>query len=256
MDRAKRFLSQKSRAIATTIVPLAGLVLSQMPAMAVNQGPGFSSGAPCNISPLGSNVGTSGGCSVAQEGATDPTSGLLGVKLVGGEFEPFAFSGSGGTFGLNITAIGSATGLQSYTGTIPVSWDFTPTSSDGGNLSYLLTFTLSPQGTQLPGQIQTDTVALGSTLTEGDLSSFTVTSGSTVSGTAAFNLANASIGSYTINLQVEESTGCCEKSLTVNIPTNSLDLAPLTGTPEPASIVLTGVGLAGLFFRRRRRPQH
>ena len=249
LDRAKHFLSNKSRAIAITIVPLAALAISQTPARAsVGDSPltAFTPGN-CGVSALGSNVNVSSGgacVDVAQSGAD--SGGLLGVKVYSADslesLEPSpisAFSGSGGTFGLAIIASGGTTG-NVFSGSIPVSWDFSVTTSDGGNFAYALTYTIfgSP----------------GNSFSTGNLT-FTNTSGSTISGTNSISLPSGTVDNYFVELEVEEQTTCCSKALTLDVPTNSLDLAPAAATPEPGSVFLFGSGFAGLLLRRFRRAR-
>ncbi len=139
LDRAKRFISQHGKAIALTIVPLAGLAVTATPAKA-GAPTGFSVGT-CTVSLIGSGS-SAGGCSGSSDGI-DPANSLLGVKLYGasGSSAPSATNnGQSAFFGVDIQETGTAslTGLSS----LPVSWDFSATSSDGHALTYLLTFTL------------------------------------------------------------------------------------------------------------------
>jgi hypothetical protein len=246
LDRANRFLSNKSRAIALSIVPLAGLAISYTPAAASvsDQLTAFNPGR-CVVSATVANVSVTGdNCADAAQGAPD-SGGLLGVKVYSEnssfESSPIsAFSSSGGTFGLEIFASGGTTG-NTFGGTIPVSWDFSVTTGDGGDFAHQLFYDISGSP--------------DNSFSTGSLSSFTNASGSTISGTNSLNLSTGTIitGGYEIELRVAESTNCCSKSLTVNVPTNSLDLAPSTATPEPGSVFLFGSGFAGMLLRRFRR---
>jgi hypothetical protein len=225
-------------------VPLAGLAISQtaakalvIPAPLTALTPG-----PCSVTPVGSNVSVSGdNCVDVAQGAADP-GGLLGVKIYSenSSFEPgsiTAFSGSGGTFGLDVIASGGTIGTF-FDGSIPVSWDFTVTTSDGGNFSYGLIF----EAIGSPGEIVS-------------IMAPSNPSGSTIRGTQAIAPPSGTVTGYSVELTVEESTSCCSKSLTVDVPTNSVDLAPTSGTPEPGSIFLFGGGFAGLLWRRFHRAR-
>jgi hypothetical protein len=244
MERAKRFLSQKSRAIAVTIVPLAGLAISQTPAMASAAPLTALTPGTCSVTPTSTyGASVSGDCTDVQESAPDST-GLLGIKMytTNSSFAPnpiTATAFSGGTFAMDISASGGVNGAV-FAGTIPVSWDFTLSSSDGGNLAYLLTYTLTG-----PGVV----------LNEGNLGNFNVTSGSTISGTDSMTYSGPiGVTGWAIQLQVQEAAALgTAPSITVNVPTNSVDFAPAAATPEPASLFLFGGGLAGLLLRRFRR---
>jgi hypothetical protein len=243
LDRAKRFLADKSRVIATTIVPLAGLMLSQTPAQAVNAIPitAFNP-TSCGISAVGQGVSATGSCTVVAQSSS--VGGVLGAKLYAdnSDLEPTASSGSGGLYGLNIFASGGTTG-NILGGRVPVSWNFTPTTSDGGNVSYALVFSIFGPG--------------GGSVTEGNIDTFNIASGTVVSGSDSIGLTGeGAIFGYSISLQVRENNGFSQgKSLTVNIPQNSLDILPTSGTPEPGSMLLLSSGFAGLLFRRFRRSR-
>lgn len=250
LDRAKRFLAQKTRVIAAGIVPLAGLVVSQTPAQAVQ--PTFNTGS-CSWTTTGQASFASGGCVSEQAGSVDPTSGILGMKLLTtNDLEPFAFtqSPSGGTFGINLSGSGRQTGVSPFTGTIPVLWDFTATASDGGSMAYTLTYTLTNPPAQQP--IGGD-ILVAPALTE----TGTAQSGVAVTGSDAFaNLNGQNIFGYSISLSISEVRNTSiGQSITLNIPENSLDLAATATAPapEPGTIALLGGGLIGLGFLRRHK---
>ena len=261
MDRAKRFLSQKSRAIAFTIVPLAGLVISQTAAKAATSiSSGFSPGSCNNVTGLGTTSLTSGGCAQVLEGAVDPASGLQGVKLysTNGDFSAVtAFTSSGGTYGMEFTGSGTAN-VSNFTGSaIPVSWDFSVHTSDLGPVSYTLTYSLFGQSglagtSEFPFVLNGTRVALPfATLPENGIAQDSTT---VIGSDFIRNLFGANITGYSIDLQLTETAQSPGQTMTVTIPTNSLDLAE-SSTPEPASIFLFGSGFAGLLLHRLRRAR-
>jgi hypothetical protein len=250
LDRARRFISQKTRVIAIGIVPLAGLVVNQTPAQAAV--PTFNTGS-CSWFTTGLANSGGGLCSSEQESAIDPTSGILGVKLVAtGDLEPFSSAfgqGSGGTYGITVSGSGRQTGVSPFTGTIPVLWDFTATSSDGGSMAYTLTYTLTNPPSQQPVE---GNIIGPPTLTE----TGTALSGVAVTGADAFtSLSGQNIFGYSISLSISKFTQGGQQSISLNIPEGSLDLAAtaVSGTPEPGTIALMGGGLIGLGFLRRRK---
>jgi hypothetical protein len=230
--------------VAVMIVSLVGLMAGQASAQAPPPLTSFTAGSGgCSATPLplsGSSGGSYGPCSLVAQTSEDVVSGLTGVKLyaTNGSFE---ISNLGGDFGMAILAFGGVNGggeelTAPFTGTIPVSWDFTPSSSDGSNLSYALFFEFYTSGNVFE-------------ISEGDLNNFNLASETEVAGTSSISLTNAAIESYSITLDVEGQPGA--SSITVAIPQNSVDIAP--PAPEPASVLLFGSGMAGLLFRGLRR---
>jgi hypothetical protein len=248
LDRAKRFIAQKSRTIAVSIVPLAALTVAGVPAVAQT----LNADGGCTVTGVGSAQSVSGSCAQANQSST--VGGILGVKVdTTSNASAFGFGVSGGSFGVDIaTGIGSTSNFSFFSGTIPLSWDFTASATRGGSLSYQLTYTLF--GNFLQGQLPEggNTLTPIATRTE----SGGALSGQTVSGTdsVTFGLP-VNITGYKIDLRVMDSNPF--GSLSVNIPINSLDIAePVTSaTPEPETWGLLGTGIAAMLLGRFRRSR-
>jgi hypothetical protein len=240
MDSARRFLAEKSRAMAVTIIPLAAFMLHQVPARALSQVPlAALDPETCTVASVGAGANSSGACvAMAQTASAD---GIMGVRLQASnrDLTPVASSASGGLYGVSIIASGGTTG-NTFGGTLPVSWNFTPVSSDGGNLSYELIF--SAIGTN------------GASIRKGDIDSFSVKSGTVVSGSSSIKTGDGSITGYRVSLQVMENNGFGgPKSIIVGFPANSLNIFPPPASPKPGTMFLFGGGLAALLFLRLRR---
>jgi hypothetical protein len=137
----------------------------------------------------------------------------------------------------------------SYSGSIPFSWDFTNTTSTGGEFvcagfascasggTFSWSLVLDLNGSQV--------FTSGGTLT------------STVEGSTSVNLASlGDISSYEVKLTVTESGGNSGDTISTTIPSGtSLDLDN-TPAPEPATVGLTASALAFLgslaWWRRRK----
>lgn len=242
VERARRFIQARGKAIAITIVPLAAIAIAaSQPARAANV-----------------LVFGSGGCNVTQTGvlaepisdcAATPIPGFQnnanGVKLTGSGSVAI-FSGGFGSMTFEITGLANG---GTPRGILPVSWDFTvgyheppiqqPTSADSP-LSYSLLYQLNSGGFA-----RAESGSLTFNTPCGDLTCAHVTG-------ADYIGADGPVYSYDISLTISGNF-TAGSFLTVNIPDHSVDLNP---TPEPASMALGLSGLLGLAFagfRRRRR---
>jgi len=246
VERARRFIQARGKAIAITIVPLAAIAIAAtQPARAANVLV-FGSGG-CNVTQTGVLAEPISDCSAT------PIPGFQnnanGVKLTG-DAEVGIFSGGFGSMTFEISGLANGGVPQ---GILPVSWDFTvglhqqvAASEAGGDLSYSLLYQLNSGSFSRgeSGGLSFDTSC-------GDLTCAHVT------GTDYIG-ADGPILSYDISLTV---SGYFNPGsfLQVNIPGNSVDLNPQAAqseTPEPASMALGLGGLLGLAFagfRRRRK---
>jgi hypothetical protein len=227
---------------AVIIISFAGLSARQAAAQSPPPLVYFTPGS-CGVLPNPGTDTVKGGCAVAAQAAEDPISGLTGVKVytTGGPAE--ASDSSNGTVGLDIFADGGVNGEStlatsaSYTGTIPVSWDFTATSSDASNLAWSLQIAFESTGGPVSGQIL-----------EGSAGNFTLASGVEMSGTSSLSLSNSVITGYLISLVVAGQPSA--DSISVSVPQNSLDIA--APAPEPGSLALLSIGVAVFLCSMRR----
>jgi hypothetical protein len=235
---------------AGIIISLAGFSVGRLSAQTPPPLTSFTPTAcDAEASPFGGGVSLTSAslCTMVAQTSVDPVSGLLGVTLDATNDSFEAISSSGGRFGLVVYGYGGVNGTTdesataTYTGTIPLSWDFTATSSDGGNLAWWLIFSFyGPAGE--------------SQIVEGDLGNYDLVSGTQVSGTSSISFSDASVTGYSINLEVLEAQSSAG-TISVTVPQDSLGIA--SSAPEPASIALLSAGVFALIlFALRSRAQH
>jgi hypothetical protein len=224
LDRAKRFIAEKAKKVAITLMPLAALSVAALPAHAGTLGTGSCTTA-----------GGSGSCTITQASATGANPALNWLQLAG--------SGSTTTGQLFFgTAIGSASGSAPSQGTIPVSWYFE--IIDPGSLTI---------GWSLGANI------IGSNSQPGVFPSGSVSSTQFVTGSGLIHPNGGTLSSYILeaSFQVQGPPG--QGAFSVLIPAGStIDLNGTTtagpsGTPEPGSVILMGTGGAALLLLRRRQ---
>jgi hypothetical protein len=240
LEKARRFIQARGKAIAMTIVPLAAItVAASRPAKA--GGLLFNSGG-CMESVTGVFSQPTGACVETpipgfQNGANSiKLSGTATVETV-----------SGGFGSLQITASGRANNLSPDVGLMPVSWDLSietnevPTES-GSLLGLAFIFNSGGFTKILPG-------GLGGFTPCGDNFCLDLQGEDTVG-------MDGPVWSWEIDLAL---SGNFEPGtvLSVNIPANSIDVNPqaaqISGTPEPASIALGATGVLALALSRLRR---
>jgi hypothetical protein len=229
LERAKRFLARKASRLALAVVPLAAVAISSSPAKAN----AVLTSDDCSVT-----VG-SGSCGIELSGTPGGNNHLNSAFLstsgstvlsVGGVVDFSGGSPSGGASG-------------SYNGKVPVAWDFDIVTTTATNrvVAYTITFTLNGSGGAVVASFTTSGSATSSS------------GGTAVSGTANIPTPGAStpIFGYTITLDTDNGNG---KAYGIEIPADStLDLNPLTSTPEPSTLLLTIPGVGALLLLRRKK---
>jgi len=245
IERARRFIQARGKAIAMTIAPLAVIAIAaSQPARASNVLV-FGSGG-CNVTETGVLAQPLADCSAT------PIPGFQnnanGVKLTGSA-EVGIYSGGFGSLTFEMT--GQANGGIPQ-GILPVSWDFTvgtnnqisAASIGGGSYSLLYTLNSGSFSRAESGGLTFDTPC-------GDFTCAHITG-------ADYIGADGPVYSYDVSLTISGYFNA-RSFLQVTIPNNSVDLNPQAAqvtTPEPASMALGLSGLLGLAFagfRRRRK---
>jgi hypothetical protein len=234
LERAKRFLAEKTSRLALSVVPLAALAVSAVPAHAevtFNVGSGSGNG---NCSVSASFMG-SGSCSSFQQSATG---GNVFANWVAIQGNGSMSSASGGSIDFAVNSGGASGVLAS--GTIPISWDFLLDSSSSGSVAWSVLFRVSFSG----GGSDSFSMS-GSTSLTGLSSVEVVGSGAITIGTGG------SVDGYAIALDTNTfGTGI---PYSVDIPDGSLDLNSPAPAPEPATLFLVPAAGALLFLRRKKR---
>lgn len=232
LERAQRFLAEKASRLALSVLPLAALAVSAVPAHAnttFNVGSGSGLG---NCSAFSSSGSAS--CNSFQQNSVggDPNANWVAM---GGSGSMVSFSGGSMSFGISGGGASGSLGA----GTVPVSWDFflTNRSSSGGTVNWDVFFEVSFSGGEFPNySLSGSTVLSGSGTTE-------------VTGSNAITIPGGNVTGYEINLFTVSSGGSAIP-FSVDIPgDSSLDLN--TGVPEPSSLLLVAAG--GLLFLRRKK---
>ncbi len=245
LDKAKRFLADKTRAIALAALPLAALVaISATPAKATIVGINLNFGSPgnCVVASTPGNGSVAGTCTAA---SISQPSGPNGLKIYTGSDPLFNVitstlnPGSGEAFGAILSTTGLLTGT--YFGSLPIAYDFTTKS--GANPLTGINFVLQ---ISLNNGVNYQTLA---SLPSTTLSHTTGTGSLTLAGSYGTNYILQAIFQYT-NTSYPGSV----PSFTVFVPTNSLDVNPaLSSIPEPSAFFLVIPGLGVLALARRKR---
>jgi hypothetical protein len=229
--KAKALMAKSARTTALVIMPLAAAASARAGTVSLPTG---------NFSCETASTAQGGGepCSGGDVQLTDPGNGLAGLKMYTSGAQLLVISGSSGS--LDLTASGVVTGSSgsSFSGSVPVSYDFTLGLPSGGEIeSWFLNIYINGYG--LFG-------ASGS-----GSGTFTGSGSIALSGSL---VVGASVGEQ-VYLQVQGSPDAYQVSF--DVPPDSVDYNPSASVaaPEPASLGLIGTGLAFLsgFLRRRRR---
>jgi hypothetical protein len=231
LDRAKQFLQNKSRTLALTVVPFAALVaLAPLAKASVLS---FAPGTPTLTQTSASgSLATSNLSSVALDV-------LNGVSGVAGSGNGTLTNGTSGSWTLSFDMAGSANG-GIISAPIPVDWLFNFTSNVGASLPWSLTLKLN--GSPVTLTPSPDAVS-------GTIPGF----GSQISGTALIPVVEGPINSYDFLLQINSGFPTVG-TFTLDVPAGStLDINPVSSTPEPSAFFLAAPGLALLLLKSRRK---
>jgi len=255
VERARKFIQARGKAIALTIVPLAALTLvGTQSARALTIPLSFNNDGSCSVTALGqsqqgifsqTNSCTESVVAGSQNGISNA------LKMTGNAtVVPFAPQGLEGSFVTQTPSMGiqfqmSGTASGSDTGIAPLNWDFNLTDTNSGATSGAYTLTFSFTGTGAPSA-KVESNSLVYTSCNGGSAVC-----ASVLGSDAISF-NGQVTGYTITLAatVNSQFG----NLTLNVPQNSIDVNEQpTGAPEPTSMALGATSLLGLMFARFRR---
>jgi hypothetical protein len=231
LQRAKNFLAAKASRLALAVVPLAAIAVSAVPAHAgsiVVSGFSYNS---CSVSD-----GGSGTCTITQANSTGSVTSLNALQLAG------TGSTSSGSLSFGVTSAGAAGTVPG--GNLPVSWYFQITDPNSDVIDWSIVAevsTSSPSGSHLINP------------------SGSVSSTGWVQSSGNISLPSGTINGYELELNLNDVTHP-GGTFSVNIPAGStIDFNNTntagSGTPEPASLLLAGGGLASLAFLRRRKKK-
>jgi hypothetical protein len=230
LERARRFLQNRSRAIALTTVPLACLTV--VPAPLVSSA--IFEQAPCVTTTSGGSSFSDITCDTSQLPAG--AIGVTGVKLTG---SGTAVS-NGGFTDILFTTQGPASG--SFTGDVPVSYDFMINDPSRDPIDWDVFFSAFGD----PNSVSN--------------SADGVSTGGEVTGTFNVALDGSQLSQYVLHLNVMFGTSKEGDTITVTIPDNSIDVSPVPGTstvPEPNTLSLFACAGAAFglltWFRRKKQ---
>ncbi len=235
VERAKRFLKDKSRAIAMTAIPLSALVAISAPAKADIV---FNTGG-CQVS---ATNGTLSGGSACTLNGLPASNGITGLKLSGSGTVTAPNSGAGITLFFGNSG-GTASGA--FTGNIPIDFAFSATDSNNNLIDWTLEFLFNGPSS---GSFSVNSSTLG----------FNPISGSgTVSGSGLISAVNAVANSswflqLMVNVDNPGTNVANGETLSVTVPTGSIDINGQSAVPEPSTWSMIATAAAGLLFWRRR----
>ena len=169
LDKAKRFLADKTRAIALAALPLAALVAISATPVKATLVSSLSFGAPGNCTVIASSAGNGSVAGTCSSASISQPSGPNGVKIYTGSDPQFnvvtsSYFGSGGNFGAILSTTGLLTGT--YNGSLPIAYDFTTKS--GANpltgINFVLQISLNNGSTYQTLASLPSTISVGTNL--------------------------------------------------------------------------------------------
>jgi hypothetical protein len=221
LERARHFVAAKATTVALTVVLLAALTAIAVPAKAIGINSVTFDTSSCFLTQGGGSCGDS----IVSSTGGNPVGNWLDMYTTSTLTES--------SVGASVIQVdGTATGSFTTTQVLPVAWNFTVNSAVNGVTSVL--WSLDFQVTTSNGVASVNP-------------SGTATIGVPVTGNTTLTVAPGTIMSYSIDLSV---TGPPSDDFTVTVPGGStLDINPVSPTPEPASFLLAGLGSMLLFLR-------
>jgi PEP-CTERM motif len=240
LQKAKAFFESKGKKLALAVAPLAMIAASAVPAHASLVISPFPSGPGGSIT--GGNGSASGGLFATP---VIGSNGLPGLSITGSAVE--TATNSGGTT-LTFSYAGSIPeAFQSFfPSSVPIEWHFLVTPSNNTDISWNLTYSFWDASTPISDPPNTTGGFSGSALN--------VLGGTSADfqGLGDVNLP-ATLANFRVDLNVLWSANGPGSTLTVDIPTGSLDIN--TPAPEPGSYLLMGAGMGLLALRARRKSR-
>jgi hypothetical protein len=242
LQRARAFFESKGKKLALAVAPLAMVAASAVPAHATVVVSPFPIGSGGSVSVVGGTGSVSGSLFGA---AIIGSNGLPGLSVTG--TATATATNSGGTT-LTFTYGGAVPSLfqNFFPASVPIEWHFITTPSNTTDIAWLLTYSFWDNATPTGNAPSTAGSFSGSALN--------VLGGTSADfqGLGDVNLPS-NLANFRVDLNVSWTAASPGSTLTVDIPTGSLDLN--TAAPEPGSYVLMSAGMALLVFRARRKAR-
>lgn len=242
LQKAKAFFESRGKKLALAVAPLAMIAAAAVPAHAIVVATPFPIGSGGSVGVIGGGGSVSGSLVGAPVVGAN---GLPGLSITGTGTETAVNSG-----GTTLTfSYGGPVGLayqNSFPASLPIEWHFIATPSNTTDITWLLTYSFWDSGTPTNNPPSTTGGFSGSALG--------VVGGTSADfqGLGVVNLPG-NLANFRVDLNVAWSASSPGSTLTVDIPTGSLDLN--TPAPEPGSYVLMSAGMALLVFRARRKAR-
>jgi hypothetical protein len=240
LQKAKAFFESKGKKLALAVAPLAMIAASAVPAHASLVVSPFPTGPGGSIA--GGNGNVSGSLFAS---AVTGSNGLPGLSITGSATETATNSG-GTTLTFSYAGSVGASFQNFFPSSVPIEWHFFATPSNASDINWNLTYSFWDPSTPTSNPPNTTGGFNGSALNvQGGTSA-------EFQGLGDVNLP-ATLANFRVDLNVLWSANGPGSTLTVNIPTGSLDLN--TPAPEPGSYLLMGAGMSLLVLRARRKSR-